>query len=594
MRQAAKTEGGGQWAERVPAKLRPTQFSLGEIKKVLEEAGVDVKAIPKKDLEAVATVFKPEVKGSARENIISVFEGGKSELYQIQPDLYKVVKGLETQEANIIIDILSKPARLLRLGATGVAPEFLIRNPVRDASTAYIQSRNGFKPGVDTFRGLFHALKKDDLFTEWQRAGGEHAALVSMDRTALVGSLKDMVASPMKLRARHPIETARMLSEFMEASTRLGEYGKARAKGKSAQEAALDSREVTLDFARIGALTGSINKISAFWNAQVQGTDKFVRSHMENPKGTVARSVASITLPSMLLYALNKDDPEYQDLPRWQKDFFWMVPTKGIPDLYEKTSFIPIPKPFLWGLVYGTSLERAGEWINEKDPKAFDGFLNSMTQAALPSSSPTAANLAYELWANKSSFTGRDIVPKYMQRIPAQHQFEPWTTAFSKRMAKMFKKAGAEVSPIKIDHLMFGLTAGGGRAAAAIGEPLLREEGAPAPEKTMADIPGVRAFAVRKGSPGESMQRFYNRFEELEAKYNATRFAKRYKDRGIEAEPLTAAEKKEYGLLKKARGPHGENIGSHPQEHGARENERAPHETEDFLPGHHEESRQDP
>ena len=117
----------------------------------------------------------------------------------------------------------------------------------------------------------------------------------------------------------------------------------------------------------------------------------------------------------------------------------------------------------------------------------------------------------------------------------------------------MFKKAGAEVSPMKLDHLMFGLTAGGGRAAAAAVEPLLREEGEAAREKTMADIPGLRAFAVRKGGGGESMQRFYDRFEELDAKYNATRFAKRYKGRGIEAEPMTAAEKKEYGLLKKAR-----------------------------------------
>ena len=593
VRQAAKTEGGGQWVERVPAKMRPTQFSLGEIKKVLEEAGVDVKAIPKEDLEAVATVFRPNVKGSVQENTISVFENGKSELYQIQPDLYKVVKGMESQDTNVLIDILSKPAKLLRLGATGVGPEFLFRNPLRDTWTAYIQSRNGFVPGVDNFRGLFHVLKKDDLFHEWQRAGGEHAAMVSMDRKALVGNLKDMVASPMKLRARHPIETARMLSELLEASTRIGEYGKARAKGKSAQEAALDSREVTLDFARIGSMTREVNKISAFWNAQVQGTDKFVRSHMENPKGTVAKATASITLPSLLMYAINKDDPEYQDLPRWQKDFFWMVPTKGIPDLYEKTSFIPIPKPFLWGMVYGTSVERAAEWINEKDPKAFDGFVNSMTQVALPNPSPTAANIAYELWANKSSFTGRDIVPKYMQRIPPQHQFEPWTTAFSKRTAEMFKHADIEVSPIKLDHLMFGLTAGGGRAVAAAAEPIFRKEGEEAPEKTMADIPGVRAFAIRKGGGGESMQRFYDRFEELDAKFNATRFAKRYKGRGIEAEPLTAGEKKEYGLLRKARSRAGKISGAIRKSTEQEKTDGAPHETEKLLPRDHGAGRQD-
>ena len=221
--------------------------------------------------------------------------------------------------------ILAKPAALLRLGATAISPEFVIRNPVRDVWSAIIQSQNGFTP-ADWFRGIFHAIKRDGLYKEWQKAGGEFAAMASMDRKAMQNNLDDMLKSPGRFAISHPIQALRSLSELAEASTRTGEFAAAKRQGATPREAAMASREVTLDFARIGASTKSVNKIVAFWNAAFQGTDKLVRTHIENPVGTVAKAFVGITIPSLALYALNHDDEDYHELPQWQKDFFWMVP----------------------------------------------------------------------------------------------------------------------------------------------------------------------------------------------------------------------------------------------------------------------------
>ena len=546
--QAESTEGGGRWVEPVPPNMKPQSFSIDMIKGALKSAGMETDSIVNEDMEAVATLFSPDKSPSPGENIISVFKQGESKLYQVDPDLYRALKTLDQESANIIITILSKPAKVLRLGATGVSPEFLSRNIIRDAETAYIQSRNGFIPGVDTFRGLFAVLKKGELYEEAIRAGVIGAALASMDRKTLKSNLDDMMASPMQYVVRHPVEAARWFSEQLEMATRLGEYRKARKRGKSPRESALDAREVTLDFAVMGASTQSVNKIVAFFSATLNGTKKMLQTFKENPKGATIRSLVGITLPSIMLYAINRDDEEYKELPRWQKDFFWMIPTKGTP-IASKTSFIPVPKPFLFGVVFGSSVERIMEWVDTQDSTAFDGLVNSAWQAAAPGFVPTAALPVIEMWANKSMFTGRSLVPGYLERLPEEHQYEPWTSEFSKGMAGMFGDAGLPISPIKIENAIFGYTAGAGRAVVQTIDPLLGQDGPEKTSKTWADIPGLRAFAVRKTGSTQSMQQFYDRIDKLSKKDAAWQFSKRYPGR-IDDARLTPVERKEYTYLK--------------------------------------------
>jgi hypothetical protein len=559
VRQAERSEGAAQWVEEVPAPQRPAKFQLREIERMLKEAGAD---LSEADLEATAMIFRPSTFTPAQEGIIAVFENGQRQFFQVQPDLYRALKGLDQESSNLVIRMLSMPARALRLGATALGPEFIIRNPVRDTMTAFMQSRHGFKPGVDTVRGLFHAIKRDELYWEWKRSGGEHAAMVSLDRTTLQKNVADLLRSPLGRAVRHPIEAARILSETTEAATRLGEFRLARKAGETPRAAGFASREVSLDFARMGASTRAVNSIVAFWNAAVEGTDKFARVHIENPKGTLAKAVVGVTLPSLLLYAVNRNDPLYQEQPRWKKDFFWLIPTRGTA-LEKQTPFMMIPKPFLWGMVYASVPERVMEWIDKKDPAAFDDLLLSLGTATLPGMVPTAAIPIVEMWANRSLFTGKRLEPRYMEGVHPQYRAYPHTSEFSKKMAQVIwklsigsalKAINLEVSPIKLDQAIFSITGGLGRAIVKAPDKLLREKGAPEPPSgTLADVPVLRAFATRwPTGQTQSIQKFYDRLQELEMKISTLRFEGKYPGRATGAPELTPQEDAELKRLRKA------------------------------------------
>ena len=136
--------------------------------------------------------------------------------------------------------------------------------------------------------------------------------------------------------------------------------------------AALSSRDVTLDFGRVGYAGKIPNRIFAFFNAAVQGIDKNIRAFRANPGRTFIRCLTYITLPSILLYFLNRDDKRYQELPQWQKDTFWIIPTKKI--------LFRIPKPFELGMIFGTFPERVLQYIDTQDPKAFDEYASRLAE----------------------------------------------------------------------------------------------------------------------------------------------------------------------------------------------------------------------
>ncbi len=511
---AERTEGAGKWVEQVPAPMRPVQFTLEQIEKQLKDLGADLTGI---DTDELVTIFKPSGFTSRKENVLTVYRLGKPDFFQVEPELYRSLLMLDRESADMAAKIFSYPASLLRAGAT-LTPEFIGRNPVRDQFTAFLFSRYGYKPGVDIIRGLFHAVKKDALYWEWLRSGGGQATLVSLDRDYLQGSLREMLTQRISL---NPIEWLRGLSEFMEQGTRIGEYGRAMNaemdKGASRLEAmmraGIASRDITVDFGRKGQKTAGANRAVAFFNASIQGTDKLRRAMMSDPKGFAVRAVMSITLPSVLLYLVNKDDERYKELPQWQKDLFWIIPTKD--------RLIRIPKPFEAGILFGTVPERVLKWIDQNDPHAFDELGKNLRDAMLPSLIPTAFVPWAEVWGNRSLFTGLRIVPQREEKEPLEQQYGPYTSETAKALGKVLKR-----SPRMIDQVIAGYTGGLGKLALDAGDVALKATGVtrgpakPTPEDPLGEFPGIRGFVARSFAQPQSIERFYRRKEELETLYD--------------------------------------------------------------------------
>lgn len=470
-----------------------------------------------------------KVDGAAKvtDHSFSVWENGKKVVYNTTPELYQAFKMLNPEGANMVVKILSIPAKWLRAGAV-LSPEFMLRNPARDMTSAAVYSKHGFIPVADTLKGLALYLHKGDTYWEYMRSGAAQANLVSLDRNYLAGQMRDLLQRPSvkKMVTTNPIEILRGLSEATEMATRLAEFhnvrkgytgignrlfGKTRKPG-SIQEAALESRDITLDFSRIGSHTKSWNKISAFFNASIQGTDKMFRAWRENPLDMTIKTAMFITMPSVLLWYLNKDDPRYQELPQWQKDIFWIIPTKD--------TLIKIPKPFELGILFGTVPERMLQWMYDKDRgqkgNGFKGLGDVIIDNMVPNVSPTALVPALEAATNYSLFMNRNIVPQHERdNLPPAMQYGPYTSAVGKGIGKMF-----DVSPRIVDNTIRGYTGGLGGFGLTLSDSVLGM-GEERPAKRISEMPGIRGFTATPYASSESVQQVYDEFDRQNRLFHA-------------------------------------------------------------------------
>lgn len=490
--------------------MAPTTVNVGEVleKSLIGQMVPDfANIIPDEVAEEMVTLFRPmQDRGP---NMLNVNMGDKQLVFQVDPDLFKAIQGLNTEDIGTIMRIVSLPAKLLRAGAT-LSPDFAVRNPARDQFTAFIYSKYGFIPGLDLFKGMFELFKKGDVYDLWRMGGGGNSMLVSMDRDYLQSTFKDLVRTKggtFFKYVKNPVELLRTLSEIGEEGTRLGEMKRALDAQANPIEGAYSSREVTLDFARIGAKTKAINAIIAFWNANVEGMDRTVRSFKDNPLRTLFKLLISITLPSILLYFANRGDKRWKEIPAWQKDLFWIVMTKD--HIYR------IPKPFELGIMFGSVPERILEYLDNSDPELFTNIFTSIVDGATPGFIPTALAPIIENITNYSFFLGRPIVPQGKESLPGKAQYGTYTTEIAKLIGKVL-----DYSPSKIDNLIQGYSGGLGRYATDGIDKILKGTGVvhvpQAPAAIFEDYPILKAFTIRPpiGSASESVNKVYTLYQQ--------------------------------------------------------------------------------
>lgn len=459
------------------------------------------------------------------DNTFNVWENGEKVTYETTPELIQTMRMLDKDQSNMVAKILSYPANWLRAGAT-LSPEFILRNPVRDMIGASIYSKHGFIPVLDTFKGLSLFLKKGELYWDYMKSGAAHAAMVSLDRDYLGGQLRDIMSRESKATKliKNPIEVLRAMSEATEMATRLAEFDNARKgytgvgnrlfgkdrKPLTAREAALESRDITLDFSRRGSHTKKANQVIAFFNATIQGADKMARAFKEDPRGMTVKTMLYITLPSVLLWYMNKDDERYQELPQWEKDTFWIIP--GKENMYR------VPKPFEAGVLFGTSFERMLQYFddakNNRKGVGFKGFGDRVIDSLAPSFMPTAMIPVVEAMTNYSLFRQRNIIPQSQENLPARLQYGANTSEVAK-----FVGDKINVSPYIVDNTIRGY--GGGLAGlglsgidAATGA---KENNA---SKKWYEAPGLRGFTAAPYQSSNSVQRVYDDYKEQEKLHN--------------------------------------------------------------------------
>ena len=443
-------------------------------------------------------VWSAEGKSADPKNcIFTVMENGKKVAYQTIPEFYGPIVGYNEASTGFVLGLARNTARMLRAGATS-SPSFIVRNLIRDTFFAGVSSKTGFIPFVDTVRGMYALAKNPQLRAEFEAAGVNQYNFYSSAES--VSKSLDEMAGGKDWREYGAgdvwnafIKYPGLLSEFVESSSRMGEFMRARKQGVSIDEAARYARELTLDFSRSGVQGEKVNQIVPFFNACLQGGDKMIRLLKDDPVGTMTALGKYIVLPSVILWALNHDEDWYKELDPNIKNTCWCLP-----------GGIRIPKPQEAGIFFGSGIEMILDMATKTDPEAMGEWAEAFKDASLPNFVPTLFLPILEWQANYSYFRGQPITGKRLERLPDEMQFNPGTSEVAKAVGQLLK-----VSPVKVDNTIRGYTGTMGMFLAQSVDTLVAEK-RNMPTKKFSELTFVRDFMLNDNIKNRSVNDFYD------------------------------------------------------------------------------------
>ena len=518
-------------------ETKQTKIERKELEKVLD----DPSAINDAAIENFKVFRKSFVKPDG--SSVTVYRNGKYEVWDVGKELADSLSEFNPQEMGVIIRAIGTPARLLRAGAT-TSPDFVFSNIGRDTVLGAVFSKSGFIPVWSSLEGGLTMLlgktgvskKAKKIMQDWEKSGGMQSTLISLDRMVNDKSaFKILNGQQIRNKVFNPLEILRTLSEIGENITRLGEFQKAYKKaGKEGlkgreqiERAGFESRDITIDYAKMGAYMKGVNAISAFYNARVQGYVKIYDGFKQRPGRTIATITAGIIMPSVYFWFANRDNEIYQRQPQWVKDNYWVVVVGDTP--YR------IPKPFDLGVVFGTGMEQFLDyWYgNEANAKNdLSRFVTEFVFSQLRNLNPLPTILVppIEQKTNYSIFKGKPLVPDYMDKqLLGPYQFNPYTTETSKLLSRTLAAMIGDhnaPSPIVIDNYIRGWTGGLGNYFMMALDKALIETGIIddpiRPTDSLTKIPGLRAFNLRDPSmQSEFITDFYEEYKKYK-KYKPT------------------------------------------------------------------------
>lgn len=438
---------------------------------------------------------------------ITVWENGQKGYYKVGSEIADTVKGLNEEQMNSVLKVLSIPSKWLRQGATGRNPAFMIPNMVRDQLDAAVNSQYGYVPFLDYARGLAHILRKDEMYQKWQQSGAQ-IALGELSGRKNINALFQEKQGKKKFFS-WIFKVLDQAGQYSEQPTRVGLFAKAYDKTKNPLIATMESREGTLDFARMGANMKVANSLIPFLNVGVQGFDRMVRSAKANPaKFAVLMGIYGAT-PTIAttLYNVQNHPQEYKEIPQWEKNANFIIVTGRNEN--GTVDYISIPKgnviqfisnPIENFISYSadtdseTVQQMATQFISSSLPVIGDGSsIHEIGVKTVGSNLPQAVKPITENLLNKSFYKyntdteeAKDIVPRYMQsKAPGDQSYE-WTPSAYKTVGKVLN-----ISPLKVQNFMEGYFAGYVKEPIGIYETL----------KGIADGQGVdrnKAFLLRR------------------------------------------------------------------------------------------------
>jgi hypothetical protein len=402
----------------------------------------------------VATEIPEKVKGS-----VAVLVDGKQHFYEVNdPFLLDAITSMEFSGfGGSAMKALATFKRWLTTGVT-VNPAFRIRNIIRDSVAAIAQSDIGYNPIKNIATGWKATSHESEVRAQAMAGGGiiRFGTMLEGNRAEHVKRLIESgVHENTILDKQHKVvamlqkawDYYQEQGDRSENANRVALYMQLRERGMDHLEASYQARDM-LDFSMGGqwAAIRFLTQTVPFMNARLQGLYKLGRAAQNDPK-RMAYVVGAVTLASLALFLWNHDDDDWKKREEWDRDSYWWFKVGGVA--------FRIPKPFEIGAVASIA-ERVLEAFtsDERDPgKRFAKSLGGIISNNLSMNPvPQIVKPLIDLYANKDSFTGRDIETQGMERLSKDERIGGRTSLPAQLLAML--DVSDQLSPVQIDFMI--------------------------------------------------------------------------------------------------------------------------------------------
>ena len=415
---------------------------------------------------------------------ITFYDNGKPQTMKISKDVWEAYNFLDDKLAGsgyrMMAELGKKITSPMKAATTGYNPLFALTNIIRDAQTYAINNsaKNGAQAAKNYVKAIRDVIKGSDTYDQYRALGGSQNGYYGSDmynnmykekRYSKKGiyKVRDTLMKPLDLIAD--------LGEFTEKLPRYAEYlntidnlGNTDA---GRLQASLNAADVTVNFNRTAQLSALANAWVPYFNAGLQGADRTIRQIKAHPVKTTVRAAATVFLPTLLVYLINKDNPNWEDVKDGVKDNYYLLPNYAGPiDIngYPET-FIRIPKSREFGALFSASFERFIRALNESEeenkslkdtlPTAFEGYTDTLANSfeAPDILSDNILGSMRRLSTN-TAWHGGKIIPSNLTDVSPEYQYDINTSGIAKGIADKTNKVPFlpdwAKSPMALDYII--------------------------------------------------------------------------------------------------------------------------------------------
>jgi hypothetical protein len=397
---------------------------------------------------------EPVVKGN--EYIVNFYKNGEPKQMVVNRTLYKALQDVQSDQAiNKIAQVVKKYAtNPFKELITGKNPIFAASNIMRDVPTALTYSTDPLNMSKNVPKAVEEMFRNGENFKLFKALGGTREGLIGAGKEFKVPNLNETSKAFQNAKKANPIKAIGDINNFTETLPRFSEFLNVLEKTGDPALAIYKSAELTTDFSRHGNLTKLVDNFVPYLNPSVQGIDKFFRTAKNEPLKTALKGASVITVPTLILDQINKDDEDYNNLSPRERNLYFQIP---YTDENGERKFARVPKSRELGVMFSS----LAEWSMRKSrgqEVTGEEILSTIKENFTPVNIESSKiwTPAMKAWrqiqdpdAYETNYWGGLIVPESQRRYSPGEQYDLNSSGIAKALGQQF-----EVSPYVIDYFL--------------------------------------------------------------------------------------------------------------------------------------------